>query len=127
LQHEARFVDLVREPLDSYADAQVGAAAREVLRECGQVLDRMFELQPLLEAEEGSAVEVPRGFDAGRYRLSGQVEGEPPYTGRLVHHGWQAACCKMPQWSGSVAARLVVAPAEVEISAAPGTGGEDRQ
>ena len=30
LQREARFVDLVNEALDGYADAQIGAAARRV-------------------------------------------------------------------------------------------------
>jgi hypothetical protein len=31
LQREARFLDLVQEPLEGYSDAQVGAAARDVL------------------------------------------------------------------------------------------------
>jgi hypothetical protein len=121
LQREARFVDLVCEPLDQYSDAQIGAAARDVLRDCGQVLERMFQLQPVLSAEEGSTVTVPAGFDAGCYRLSGQVEGQPPYQGRLAHHGWKAATCKLPQWSGSAEASLVVAPAEVEVAGTSGS------
>src|SRR5690606_20955475 len=32
LQREARFLDLVQEPLAQYGDAQVGAAARDVLQ-----------------------------------------------------------------------------------------------
>ena len=35
LQREARFVDIVMEPLADYSDAQVGAATRDVLRDCG--------------------------------------------------------------------------------------------
>ena len=38
LQREARFVDLVQEPLGEYSDDQIGAAARDVLRDCREVL-----------------------------------------------------------------------------------------
>lgn len=116
LQREARFVDLVQETLDDYSDEQVGAAARDVLRECRKLLDRLFDLQPVVGGQEGSALEVPAGFDTGRFRLIGNVAGDPPFRGRLVHHGWEAARCELPQWSGSEAAARVVAPAEVELS-----------
>lgn len=115
LQREARFVDIVKEPLGDYSDAQVGAAARDVLRDCGAVLDRLFELQPVIDQEEGSQVDVPSGFDAGQYRISGNVAGEPPYTGPLVHHGWEAKKCSLPQWSGSKKSAQIVAPAELEV------------
>ena len=115
LQREARFVDLVQEPLDGYSDAQVGAAARDVLRDCYKVVQRMFELKPVATEEEGSDLDIPRGFDAGRFRLTGNVTGEPPFRGKLVHHGWEAAHCQLPEWSGSAAAARVVAPAEVEL------------
>jgi hypothetical protein len=93
-------LDLAQESLDEYSDAQVGAAARDVLRDSRKVLERLFALKPLLDQEEGAAVEVPTGFDAGRFRLSGNVTGQPPFRGRLVHHGWQAtiASCR-PGWA----------------------------
>jgi hypothetical protein len=116
LQREARLIDMVREPLGQYTDAQVGAAAREVLRDCGRVLDRLFGLEPLVAQEEGSPIEVPAGFDAGHFRLTGSVSGTPPFRGRLVHHGWLATRCELPTWSGSQAAQMVVAPQEVEVS-----------
>lgn len=116
LQREARFVDLVKEPLAQFSDAQVGAAARDVLRDCGRVLDRFFDLQPLVAQAEGSVVEVPADYDTGRYRLTGQVGAEPPLRGRLTHHGWLAKRCDVPTWSGTAAARWVVAPKEVELS-----------
>jgi hypothetical protein len=115
LQREARFVDFIKEPLNNYSDAQIGAAARDVHRDCGKVLDRLFALHPLATDEEGTAVEVPAGFDAGRYRLTGNVSGEPPFRGRLAHHGWEAAVCQLPAWSGNEAAARVVAPVEVEL------------
>ena len=115
LQREARFVDLVQEPLAEYSDEQIGAAARGVLGDCGATLDRVFQLQRLLEDEENAEVETPADFSAGRYRLTGNVSGDPPFRGRLVHHGWVASKCELPAWSGDDDASQVVAPAEIEI------------
>jgi hypothetical protein len=115
LQREARFVDLVKEPLGDYSDAQVGAAARDVLRDCGVVLDRLFQLEPVFDNEEGATVEVPGGLDAGSYRITGNAAGESPTSGTLAHHGWRAKRCELPKWSGSKNAALVVAPAEVDV------------
>ena len=116
LQREARLIDMVKEPLGNYSDAQVGAAARDVLRDCGVVLDRLFGLAPLVEQEEGSDVEVPAGYDASRFRLTGNVSGEPPFRGKLVHHGWMATRCDIPAWTGNEQSQLVVAPEEVEVA-----------
>jgi len=115
LQGEARFVDIVQEPLDSYSDAQIGAAARDVLRDCGKVLERFFAVKPLTEEQEGGEVEAPVGFDPGRFRLTGNVQGEPPFRGRLTHHGWEATRCELPQWSGSGESARVIAPLEIEV------------
>jgi len=60
-------------------------------------------------------VDVPAGFDPGRFRLTGNVSGEPPFRGRLVHGGWEATRCELPTWSGSAAAERIVAPVEVEL------------
>jgi hypothetical protein len=116
LQREARFVDIVSEPLDGYSDAQIGAAARDVLRDSGKVLNRLFSLRPVVDAEEGKNVEVPASYDTGKYRLTGNVSGEPPFSGELMHAGWQATECELPAWTGGQQAALVIAPAEVQIS-----------
>ena len=115
LQREARFVDFIQEPLTGYTDAQIGAAARDVHRDCGVVLKRLFALRPAVEQEEGTETEVAAGFDPTRWRLTGNVAGEPPFRGRLVHPGWEATICQLPTWSGSAAAARIVAPAEVEV------------
>ena len=115
LQREARLVDFIKEPIAAYDDAQVGAAVRDIHRDCGTVLERLFALQPVVDAAEDSATDVPTGFDANRYRLTGNVTGQPPYHGKLRHKGWQASHVKLPEWSGSPTAAMVVAPAEVEL------------
>ncbi|MBN2475432.1 MAG: DUF2760 domain-containing protein [Pirellulales bacterium] len=115
LQREARFIDFIQESLEGYSDAQIGAAARDVHRDCAKVLLRLFAIRPIHADEEGAEVEVSPGFDAGRYRLTGNVVGEPPFRGPLVHHGWEAAKCELPAWSGSRQAARVIAPVEVEL------------
>ena len=116
LQREARFVDIVMEPLGDYSDAQVGAATRDVLRDCGKTLERLFDIRAVVEAEEGASLETPATVDAARYRLTGNVAGDPPYRGQLVHHGWQATRCELPKWSGNDDAALIVSPVELELA-----------
>jgi hypothetical protein len=115
LQREARFVDFVQESLADYTDAQIGAVTRDVHRDCGVALKRFFAMQPAVKDEEGAEVEIPVGFDPTRWRLTGNVAGEPPFRGRLVHPGWEATMCELPTWSGSAAASRIVSPAEVEL------------
>ncbi len=115
LQREARLVDFVKEPLAGYSDAQIGAVARDVHRDCGAVLQRLFDLRPVVEEEEGAEIEVPSGFDAARFHLTGNVVGEPPFHGRLAHHGWIATACNLPAWTGSKESASIIAPVEVEL------------
>ena len=114
LQREARFLDIVKEPLGDYSDAQVGAAARDVLRDCEAVLDRMFKIKPIVEQAEGDTVELPADTSAGQFRVTGQG-GADAKSGSLVHHGWQATQCELPKWTGDEESALIVAPAELEV------------
>lgn len=118
LQREARLVDFIQEPLDEYSDAQIGSVVRDVHRDCGKVLARLFALAPLDSREQGSAVQLPAGFDPGRYRLVGAVAGDAPFAGELVHHGWEATKCELPSWTGKPESARVVAPAEVDMKPA---------
>ena len=115
LQREARFIDFVQEPLSGYTDAQVGAVARNVHRDCAAAVKRMFAIGPAVSQEENAEVELPAGFDSGRWRLTGNLSGGPPFRGRLVHPGWEAKTCELPTWSGNPASVRVIAPAEVEL------------
>jgi hypothetical protein len=116
LQREARLVDLIQEPLHQYSDQQIGAAARDVLRDCHQVLERLFALKPVVDAEETEELTTPEKFSSQRWRVSGKVVGEPPFRGRLMHHGWEATRCELPQWAGDTSDALIVAPAEIDCN-----------
>lgn len=115
LQREGRLVDFLQESLAGYSDAQIGAAARDVHRQCGEVVRRMFTLEPILPEPEGATVDVPAGYDTGIFRVTGNVTGQPPFRGTMVHHGWRATTCQVPEWSGGKEASRVVAPVEVEL------------
>jgi Domain of unknown function (DUF2760) len=114
LQREARLVDFLMEPIAGYADAQIGAAVRDIHRDCAAAIERVFAPKQIESAEEGATIELPDGFDPARMRLSGDVR-QPPFRGRLCHHGWQATRCDLPEWSCDERSRLVIAPAEIEI------------
>jgi hypothetical protein len=115
LQREARLVDFIKEPISGYSDAQVGAAVRDIHRDCGSLIERIFALKPIETVAEGAEITVPEGFDPARIRLTGNVTGKLPAAGKLCHHGWEAARCELPEWTGSPKAIHVVAPAEIEI------------
>src|SRR3954451_18993526 len=84
LQREARLVDLMKQPLTDFSDEQIGAAARNVLSECGAVLDRFFQLEPVAGTNENAPCDVPRGYDPAEYKLTGHVEGNGPFHGTLI-------------------------------------------
>ena len=115
LQREARLIDFLKEEIGSYADAQIGAAVRDVHRDAAGALERLFALRPLMDQAEGSEVTLPATPDANRIKLVGNLGGTPPARGRLQHGGWQATKTDLPQFTGSADAAKVVAPAEVEV------------
>ena len=115
LQREARLVDFLMEPLDGYSDQQVAAAVRDIQSDSRKVLERMFAPKPLRTENEGEKITVPEGFDAGTFKLTGNVSGEAPYTGELMHPGWTATKIDVPVWKGSDESASVIAPAEIEL------------
>lgn len=116
LQREARLIDLVEEPLDQFTDAQIGAAARPCLKQCRSTLQRMFALQPLVEAAEGEPLSVPENASPIRYQWVGDsaAAGSGKRSGQVVHPGWRAARCELAQWTGSDEDAMVVAAAQLE-------------
>ena len=111
LQREARLLDLVYESLDGFEDAQVGAAAREVISECRKTLDRMFAIEPLSDEDEGAAIEIPPQASPNRFRLIGGESGR----GSVAHRGWRATRCELPKWAGKRDEAWVLAPTEIEV------------
>ena len=115
MQREGRLMDFLNEDLDGYDDAQIGSAVRSIHAGCRQLVQEYLNPEPVMDRHEGAVVEVPVDFDPGIIKLTGNVVGEPPFSGILRHKGWQVGKMKLPTLSGSQNAEII-APAEVEIT-----------
>lgn len=114
LQRDARLIDFAEENLADYSDADIGAAARLVHEGCRKVLREHFTIEPVRPEAEGSRITLNQGFDAGAIRLTGNVVGQPPFSGSLSHRGWRATEVRLPKLADSHDA-TVCAQAEVEL------------
>jgi hypothetical protein len=114
LQQDARFIDFIQEDLAGYSDADIGAGAR-VVHEGGQkALNEYFSLAPVMDEAEESRITVEDGFNAAEIRLIGNVVGEAPFTGTLVHRGWKTTGVKLPRLATGHDVSIIAA-AEVEL------------
>lgn len=114
LQNEARFIDFVEESVTAYSDAEIGAAARVVHEGCRKVLRQHFDLEPVRAEAENTRITVPKGFDSSVLRLTGNIVGQPPFSGTLVHRGWRVNQVKLPRVAEGHDASIIAA-AEIEL------------
>jgi hypothetical protein len=114
LQKEARLIDFLQEDINDYSDADVGAAVRVVHTGCNKALKEHFTLTNVRTEEEGSKVTLKKGFNSSEVRLIGNIVGEAPFSGTLVHKGWQVTNIKLPKLTEGHNANIIAA-AEVEL------------
>ena len=114
LQRDGRLVDFLMEDLTAYADAQIGAAVRDVHAGSRQALERYFTLAPVLDEDEGGTVILERDLDPARIKVVGHAAGQAALRGTLRHRGWEATRIALPPLPAT--GQSIVAPAEVEIS-----------
>lgn len=114
-QRDGRLIDFLAEDVAPYPDAQLGAAVRSVHESSRQVLERYVKLEPIIASDEDQPVTLQVGFDPASIKVIGNATGKPPLRGLLRHRGWRATEVHLPSLPEG-AGRLVVAPAEVEIS-----------
>ena len=114
LQRDARLIDFAGESLAAYDDAQIGSAARLVHEGCAKVLREHFDIVPVRAEAEGTRITLAAGFDAAAVKLTGNVVGQPPFSGSLSHRGWRVAEVRLPKLAEGHDPR-VLAPAEVEL------------
>ena len=116
LQARGRLVDFLMDDINTYDDAQVGAAARVVHAGCKAALLEHFRISPVRAESEGATVQVAAGYLPDEYRLVGKISGPAPFSGVLVHHGWKTDAVNLPRVLRNSPDRLpAIAPAEVEL------------
>ncbi len=113
-QKEARFIDFIKEELTAYSDADVGIAARVVHEGCNKVMNEHFNLSHVRKEEEGEKLTLQQGFDAAKVRLTGNVVGDAPFSGELIHRGWQVSEARLPKLTIGYNVNILAA-AEVEL------------
>ncbi len=114
LQTEARFIDFIKEEINGHSDADVGMVARVIHEGCNRVINEHFSIAPLRTEGEGSKITLPAGFDAAQVRLMGNIVGNAPFTGTLIHKGWQVTSVRLPKLTQHYNAHIIAA-AEVEL------------
>lgn len=114
LQQEGRFLDFIQEDVSAFTDADIGGAARVVHEGCRKAIHQHLELEPVRGEQEGTRITLQVGFDASAVRLTGNVVGQPPFSGTLAHRGWRVTQIKLPKITEGHEVK-VLAPAEVEL------------
>jgi hypothetical protein len=114
LQREGRLLDFLLEDIQGYGNEQIGAAVRDIHKNCQKAIKDHVVLEPVLKDAEGATVQVPAGFDPAAVRLTGNVTGQPPFKGTLQHHGWRARELKLAA-PAEGQDEFVLQPAEVEL------------
>jgi hypothetical protein len=114
LQRDGRLLDFLLEDVASATDMDLGAGVREIHRQCQKTLREHLVLEPVLDKEENTTVEIPAGFDPSAIRLTGNVTGQPPFKGTLIHRGWRVQEIRLPALAEGHD-HFVLQPAEVEL------------
>lgn len=114
LQKEARLIDFTKEDVTGFSDEEVGAAARVVHEGAKNAIEKYFTLTPIRTEVEETTVQIEKGFDPQEVRLTGNLVGEAPYKGLLLHRGWRVEEVNLPRIVEGHNTK-VIAPAEVEL------------
>lgn len=114
LQQGGRLVDFLKEDLRAYSDAQVGAAVRKIHQDCAELVEELVTIRHLRDEPEGATIQVLKGYNPSELKIIGNIRGEPPYTGVLVHRGWKVHKQSLPKQTGEMSPE-VICPAEIEV------------
>jgi Domain of unknown function (DUF2760) len=113
-QRDGRLVDFLMEDVAAYTDATIGAAVRDVHAGCRRALDRYITLEAIVDGREGVTTTIVQ-VNPAAVRLVGNVTGQPPFRGTLLHRGWRTTRVALPPL-GADSTRSIVAQAEVEVA-----------
>ncbi len=114
LQREGRLVDFLEQDITTFPDAEIGAAVRVVHEGCRKALHEHLTIVPVRAEEEGQKVTLEAGFSPAEVKLTGNVQGKPPYRGTVQHRGWRATELRLPTPTAGHDPKIL-APAEVEL------------
>jgi hypothetical protein len=114
IQQESRLIDFLSEDITGFSDEEVGAAARVIHNGGRKVLSDYLSLKPIRDENEETQITIENGFNPQEIRLTGNISGEAPFSGTLIHKGWRVDSISLPKLSENFDANIL-APAEVEL------------
>jgi hypothetical protein len=114
LQQSGRLVDFLKEDISPFSDEQVGGVVRQIHEDTAKCLEEFVTIRPVRDEMEGSVIRVEKGYDPSLIKIVGNVSGQAPYTGVLIHKGWKAHKKSLPKKIGKQT-NEVITPAEVEV------------
>ncbi|HMO43788.1 MAG TPA: DUF2760 domain-containing protein [Phenylobacterium sp.] len=115
MQREGRLVDFLMEEIAGFEDAQIGAAVRDIHDQCRKALLEHGEFVAVVDRNEDESYTVAAGFDPAAIKLTGNLQGQPPFTGTVRHRGWKVREKKLPPLPAAQNG-YVLQPAEVELA-----------
>ncbi len=119
LQRDARMLDFFMEDITPYSDDQVGAAVKNVHKQCQETLKKHFKLAPVIDGVEGTFVKPESAGavarEAGAVKFIGNLPPQgKPNGGLLRHKGWRADTVALPAVSPKQNLTILAA-AELEV------------
>ena len=114
MQKDGRLIDFINEDVNQFSDEQVAGAARVVHQGVKKTLADHVKFEAVSDVIEGNDVNLEADFDRNAYQLTGNISGDAPYNGTLIHKGWKVSELSLPSVVAGTDLK-VVAPAEVEL------------
>lgn len=114
LQKEGRLIDFINEDVTPFSDEQVAAAARVVHQGVKKALAEHVTFTPISPVAEGEAIALQADYKRSEYQLVGNVTGQAPFNGTVIHKGWKVSEMTLPAVVEGTDLN-VVAAAEVEL------------
>lgn len=114
LQQKGRFLDFLYQDIDRLSDTQIADGARVVHRGCQKALESYCKLAPVRLEPEGADITVEKDFDRSQINLTGNIDKQRVFHGKLIHKGWKIGEIKLPKLTQRANSNIVQ-PAEIEV------------
>ncbi|MGL4855150.1 MAG: DUF2760 domain-containing protein [Lentisphaeria bacterium] len=111
MQREGRLVDFLMEDLESYTDAQVGVAARQIHRQSSLALRKYFDPGAVVVGVEGKEICLSAQVNLNSIKITGNSAVAGECRGILRHKGWRSEP-NLPIRVGNLDSNLIF-PAEI--------------
>jgi hypothetical protein len=117
LQEKGRLLDFLKDDIGVHSDEDVGKVARIVHQGLKEVIESTFSIEPIHAGNEGELVQFSDSVNFTTHKFLGNGTKKPPFSGTVVHKGWQAKNVLVPKTNNQklINGELVIQPVEIEV------------